>query len=32
VSLRDFLQDCRRFLRGFGIERDHHAARITLQN
>ena len=32
VSLRDFLQDGRRFLRRVGIERDHHAARITLQN
>ena len=32
VSLRYFLQYCRCFFAGIGIERDHHAARIALQN
>src|SRR5207237_5984886 len=32
VSLRYFLQYRRRFFSRFGIECDHHAARIALQN
>jgi len=30
VRLRDCFQDCRRLLRGIGIERDHHAAPVPL--
>ena len=32
VSLRYFLQNRRRLFSGIRIERDHHAARVALQN